>query len=156
MQGVPKWFWASFTTFCLLFFCRFRVLQRETMSNFGQKIVQRTFKGCHVKTHCLKVVKSSFSFPLFLHLYSCFFCWNFFRCNKFKRLSWTWFFIFFFKVIFEVIFQPSLGCKGGWACPPLHCKWRKATFRYFVLFHYFIYFHCLPHFFTRKKVLCLG
>jgi len=52
--------------FCLLYFCRFGVLQGETPSKFGQKIVQRTPKGHHLKTHCLKVVKSSFSFSFVL------------------------------------------------------------------------------------------
>ena len=148
MQGVPKWFWASFTPFCLLFFCRFRVLQGETLSKFGQKIVQGTPKGHHFKTHCLKVVKSSFSFSFSLSKGA-----EFSVIVTSPRESLGLDSLFDFQsYIWGIYFGHPLHIKEVGPAHPCIAKWRGARACYFPLFT----FNCLPYLFFRKRVVWLG
>ena len=139
MQSVPKWFWAFFTIFCCLFFGRFRVYKGKLCQNLGRKIMQKTPKGHHFKTHCLKVVKSLFSFLIFPYL------------KVLKFLSFL--FLFDFQsYIWGIYFGHPLHVKEVGLSLPCIAKWREARACYFPLFT----FNCLPHLFSRKRVVWLG
>ena len=105
MQGVPKWFWASFTTFpCLLqVFCFARggyakIWLKKSAENFQPKLLWGPLLW-------------GFFFPLILSYSLKIRGWNFYHCNKSKRVSWTWFFVWFSKLYLRFIFSHPLHAK---------------------------------------------
>ena len=90
-HSAPKWFWAFLPLYCLLVFSKFVTKQGELCRVFVTKWCKAYPKG-----RTSNPLPRRGEISLFLLLYSHFFCWNFFHCHKFKRVSWTWFFICFF------------------------------------------------------------
>ena len=148
MQGVPKWFWASFTTFCLLFFYRFRVLQGETLWKFGQK---KCKEPPRVTTS--KPIVSKWSNP---HSHSHF---SLSKGAEFSvivtspRESLGLDSLFDFQsYIWGIYFGHPLHAKEFGFAHPCVAKWRKARAFYFPLFT----FNFLPHLFSTKRLVWLG